>query len=157
MPDNRISASLSQADRQAVIDAINTIRAKLPFLVDLSPEERRSLPRMGDKSRGFVTLALEVATQNADILPRSFDVEDMRKDVELLEYFEATNRAYPGEHWRNGAEMCRWWLRLISSGATQSDVDEFVARLEAEKDYGSGWLDLGLRFRGWARSRGFVA
>ncbi|HEV7892558.1 MAG TPA: hypothetical protein VGP08_18235 [Pyrinomonadaceae bacterium] len=44
MPDNRISATLSQADRQAVLDAINTIRTKLPFLIDLSPEERRSLP-----------------------------------------------------------------------------------------------------------------
>jgi hypothetical protein len=84
MPDNRISASLSQADRQAVLDAINTIRTKLPFLIDLSPEERRSLPRMGDKSRGFVAQALEVAEQNPDILPRSFDVAEMRKDVELL-------------------------------------------------------------------------
>ena len=84
MPDNRISATLSQSDRQAVLDAINTIRTKLPFLIDLSPEERRSLPRMGDKSRGFVSQALEVATQNEDILPRSFDVEEMRKDVELL-------------------------------------------------------------------------
>jgi hypothetical protein len=84
MTDNRISASLSQADRQAVLDAINTIRAKLPFLIDLSPEERRTLPRMGDKSRGFVAQAFEIAVQNPDILPRSFDVEEMRKDVELL-------------------------------------------------------------------------
>jgi hypothetical protein len=84
MPDNRISASLSQADRQAVLDALNTIRTKLPFLIDLSPEERRTLPRMGDKSRGFVAQALEVAEQNPDILPRSFDVSEMRKDVELL-------------------------------------------------------------------------
>jgi hypothetical protein len=84
MPDNRISASLSQTDRQAVLDAVNTIRTKLPFLIDLSPEERRTLPRMGDKSRGFVAQALEVAEQNPDILPRSFDVSEMRKDVELL-------------------------------------------------------------------------
>lgn len=84
MPDNRISAPLSQTDRQVMLDAINTIRTKLPFLIDLSPEERRTLPRMGDKSRGFVAQALEVAEQNPDILPRSFDVAEMRKDVELL-------------------------------------------------------------------------
>jgi hypothetical protein len=84
MQDNRISASLSAADQQAVLAAIRTIREKLPFLIDLSPEERRSLPRMGDKSRGFVAQALEIASQNPDILPRSFDVEEMRKDVELL-------------------------------------------------------------------------
>jgi hypothetical protein len=84
MPDNRISATLSQADQQAVLDAVNTIRQKLPFLIDLSPEERHTLLRMGDKSRGFVAQALEVATLNPDILPRSFDAAEMRKDVELL-------------------------------------------------------------------------
>jgi hypothetical protein len=84
MPDNHVSASLSQADQQAVLAAINTIREKLPFLIDLTPEERRTLPRMGDRSRGFVAQALEVATQNTGMLPRAFDVEEMRKDVELL-------------------------------------------------------------------------
>ena len=84
MPDNRVSAELSEADQQAVLSAINTIREKLPFLIDLSPEDRKALPRLGDKSRGFVSQALEVASQNTDILPRSFDVEEMRKDVELL-------------------------------------------------------------------------
>jgi hypothetical protein len=87
MPDNRISAALSSADQQAVLAAINTIRTKLPFLIDLSPEERKGLPRLGDKSRGFVSQALEIASQNPDILPRSFDVEEMRKDVELLDAF----------------------------------------------------------------------
>lgn len=88
MPDNRISATLSQADQQAVLAAVNTIREKLPFLVDLTPEERRTLLRMGDKSRGFVAQALTVAEQNEGILPRSFDVDEMRKDVDLLAALE---------------------------------------------------------------------
>jgi hypothetical protein len=83
MSENRISATLAAADHQAVMTAINTIREKLPFLIDLSPEERRALPKMGDKSRAVVSQALDVATQNSDFLPRSFDVEEMRKDVEL--------------------------------------------------------------------------
>ncbi len=85
MPDNRISATLSQADQQAVLAAVNTIREKLPFLIDLTPEERRGLPKMGDSSRGFVMQALTVAAQNEDILPRSFDVDEMRRDVALLD------------------------------------------------------------------------
>jgi hypothetical protein len=85
MPDNRISATLSQADRQAVLDALNTIRTKLPFLIDLSPEERKALPKIGDTGRSFVAQALEIAEQNPDILPRSFDVAEMRKDVELFD------------------------------------------------------------------------
>jgi hypothetical protein len=85
MTENRISASLTPEDKQAVLAAIATIKQKLPFLIGLTPEESKSLPRLGDKSRGFVTKALEVATQNPDFLPRSFDIEEMRKDVELFD------------------------------------------------------------------------
>ncbi|CAA9572680.1 Methyl-accepting chemotaxis protein [uncultured Synechococcales cyanobacterium] len=85
MAENRISTSLSPADREAVLAAVSTIREKLPFLMDLTVEERRSLPKMGDKSRAFVSKALEVATQNPDFLPRSFDIEEMRRDVELFQ------------------------------------------------------------------------
>ena len=85
MADNRIDASLSAADREAVQAAIATIREKLPFLIDLSPEERHTLPKMGDKSRAFVSKALEVATQNPGFLPRSFDLDGMRRDVDLLD------------------------------------------------------------------------
>src|SRR5918911_880177 len=88
MPDNRISTTLSTNDQADVLAAIKTIRDKLPFLLDLTPEERRSLPRMGDKSRAFVAQALTVAEQNADILPRSFDTAEMRKDVELMQALE---------------------------------------------------------------------
>lgn len=63
MADNRVSAAISATDRKVILDAIKNIQQKLPFLVDLSPEERRSLPRMGYKSRAFVTKALEIATQ----------------------------------------------------------------------------------------------
>jgi hypothetical protein len=85
MPSSPISATLSQTDRDALMSAITTIKAKLPFLIDLSAEERKALPKMGDKSRAFVSKALEVATQNPDFLPRSFDLDEMRKDVQLFE------------------------------------------------------------------------
>jgi hypothetical protein len=85
MIDNRISASLSQEDLDAVLHAINTIKQKLPFLTNLTPDERRGLTKPGDRSRAFISGALEVATQNPDILPRIFDLEEMRKDVELAQ------------------------------------------------------------------------
>ncbi|HEX8146135.1 MAG TPA: hypothetical protein VF591_02945 [Pyrinomonadaceae bacterium] len=83
MQENRISSGLGEAERQKVFVAIETIRQQLPFLIDLTPEERRALPRFGPKSRGFVEQALQVAEQNPDFLPRTFDVGEMRNDVEL--------------------------------------------------------------------------
>ena len=52
---------------------------------EMTTEERKALPKMGDKSRAFVSKALEVAKQNSDFLPRSFDLTEMQKDVELFE------------------------------------------------------------------------
>jgi hypothetical protein len=85
MAQNRVSASLSLTSQMAVLDAIKTIKDQMDFLIDLSTQERRELPKMGDKSRAFVSRALDVATQNPDFLPRSFDLAEMRRDVELFE------------------------------------------------------------------------
>jgi hypothetical protein len=85
MSTTSISAILEQTKRDALLQAIATIKEKLPFLIDLTTEERQALPKMGDKSRAFVSKALEVATQNPEFLPRSFDLEEMRKDVQLFE------------------------------------------------------------------------
>jgi hypothetical protein len=82
MLPNRISAVMSDNDLNEVMSAIATIREKLPFLVSLTGDEIRKLTKMGDRS-AFVEQALEVATQNLDILPRGFDVDEMRKDVDL--------------------------------------------------------------------------
>ena len=43
---------LSAADAQAVLAAIKIIRDKLSFLIDLSPDEKRSLPALGEAGRG---------------------------------------------------------------------------------------------------------
>jgi len=85
MISNRVSAQLSDNDRDAALAAIATIRDRLPFLIQLTPDERASLPRMGAKSRTFVRKALDVAVQDPDFMPRAFDIDEMRQDVELFE------------------------------------------------------------------------
>ncbi|BAU11187.1 hypothetical protein LEP3755_16800 [Leptolyngbya sp. NIES-3755] len=81
----KISAKLSYTDRAAVFDALELIKAKLPFLTSMTQEQRKALPKMGDRSQAFVTKALEVAKQNPEILPGTFNLEEMRLDVELFE------------------------------------------------------------------------
>jgi hypothetical protein len=77
--------TLTTTDQQAVLQAIAVIRQKLPFLINLSKEERRTLPKLGDKTRIFVQKAMEVVDQNDNFLPRSFDVSNMRREVNLYE------------------------------------------------------------------------
>jgi hypothetical protein len=85
MNQNHISATLTAEDQTAVLAALTTIKQKLPFLVDLSPEDRQSLPKLGDKSRAFVSGSLEVANQNEGILPRAFDLPEFKRDVQLVQ------------------------------------------------------------------------
>jgi hypothetical protein len=85
MDTNRISAIFTLTEQQAVLAAIAIIYEKLSFLVGLTPEQRRSLCRMGDKTRAFVDKAMELATQNAELMPRCLDIDEMRRDLELVE------------------------------------------------------------------------
>jgi hypothetical protein len=82
MPNNRIDAVLSPEDVNAILDAIDTIRARMPFLVGLAPAERKGLPKMGDKGRAFVSKALEIASRSSRLLPSEL-LEQFKRDVEL--------------------------------------------------------------------------
>lgn len=85
MQSNRVDTILSSADRDEILAAIQTIREKLPFLLALTTEESRSLTRMGDKSRAFVTKAVDLAERHPKILPGSFDIQELKRDLELFE------------------------------------------------------------------------
>ena len=88
MTNDLIKGELLPEQQQAVLQAMIDIQAKLPFLIDLTAEDRRSLPKMGDKSRAFVDQGLVLATQNEGILPRNFDLDEYRRDVALTRQLE---------------------------------------------------------------------
>ncbi|MCX6366458.1 hypothetical protein [Armatimonas sp.] len=84
MQDNRIDAALSETDRAAVLAAIETIKTKLPFLIDLTPKERQELPKMGDKTQAFVFGVATLVSNDGSFLPRNFDEAAFAKDVALV-------------------------------------------------------------------------
>lgn len=82
-PTDRLSASLAPAAATAFLQHLADAEALLPFLLDLSPEERASLPKMGDKSRAFVERALELGRQDDSFLPRNLDLDAYAQDLAL--------------------------------------------------------------------------
>lgn len=83
MTYQNITGSLSSQDIQAIKVALQTVQEKLPFLITLSNEERRSLVKMGDKSLAFVNNSITAAQSNRNILPATFDVEELVRDYQL--------------------------------------------------------------------------
>ncbi|MHC0064819.1 hypothetical protein ACWATR_18265 [Nostoc sp. UIC 10890] len=83
MSYQNIAATLSPQDIQEIKAALQTVQHKMPFLVTLSTEERRKLVKMGDKSLAFVNNSVTAAQSNREILPATFDVEELVRDYQL--------------------------------------------------------------------------
>lgn len=84
MSYQNIDASLSAADMQAVKDAFADVLKKLPFLINLSAAERKTILKTGPDSLSFVQNALTAALGNPTIFPASFDKDGFKRDVELF-------------------------------------------------------------------------
>jgi hypothetical protein len=85
MPTNRIDAAFTAEQREKARAALATLAEALPFLIDLPTEDRTTMLKFGEKNRSFVVKALAIAEAHPDILPRSFDVDEFRTDVALVE------------------------------------------------------------------------
>jgi uncharacterized phage infection (PIP) family protein YhgE len=83
MAYQNISAQLTAANIQAVKTAIAAIEAELPFLVTLTPAERKSLFKTGN-SLTFVQNSLQAAKNNPTVVPGSFNVTEFESDVTLF-------------------------------------------------------------------------
>ncbi|QSA98937.1 hypothetical protein [Methylococcus sp. EFPC2] len=85
MNANRINASLTQENIDAALALVNSLLQQLPFLIDLSPDERKGMVKFGEKNRSFVVKAGALAAQHPEILPGGFSLEDMKRHVNLVE------------------------------------------------------------------------
>jgi hypothetical protein len=52
-----------------------------PYLVNLTPEERQSLPKLGNKSLAFGEKAFEYAEANPEFYPSYLNFEDFKTDM----------------------------------------------------------------------------
>ena len=88
--ENVISVEIPEADLQAVKDALNTINSTLsPYLLALTPEQRKTIPKMSDGTEPFVGKVMDYATSDAQFVPPYMDVPEMKKD------FDATSQLLP--------------------------------------------------------------
>lgn len=85
MSQNLISFSVSPADFEAIVGAIDQLEKKLTGLVELSVDQRRSLAKMGDKSEAFCRQTLIVLAQNRQLIPPELDLAQAEEDMRTLD------------------------------------------------------------------------
>jgi hypothetical protein len=85
MYNNLISTSISEEQIKEITRAIDRINAQLPTLVTLSNEEISSLPKVSYKNIDFIHEVLDFADTYPDLIPSHIDVQEIRKDLQLIE------------------------------------------------------------------------
>src|ERR1043166_105546 len=83
--DNRISAVLSDADKTTILGHIAAIRTLMPFLINLTPIERKRLASLGDKTAGFDDKCADYMAQNPTLVPNFVDMTELGKDRALAD------------------------------------------------------------------------
>lgn len=93
MQENRISIKITTAEVAAVQAAIATIQTTFaPYLIALTPGERKSLPKMSDGTLPFVQKALDYAKASSQFVPTYIDVPELQVDVAATESLLAMER-----------------------------------------------------------------
>lgn len=86
MIQNNVSIRLTPEEFDAVQKALALINNTLtPYLIQLTPEQRRQLPKMSDKTTPFVEKSLELAEQYPQFVPEVMDVNELKIDFESVQ------------------------------------------------------------------------
>ncbi|MEM0967733.1 MAG: hypothetical protein AAF191_10170 [Verrucomicrobiota bacterium] len=139
-PTNHVSARLSEGDKDAIKDAIQTIRERLHFLKEYTEEDRQGMMHLGKVGRNFIGRALDLVQNSPGILPRSFDEDEFANDAllyaelgELAEQLSDIHRRVVDTENAVGTDAFTAALVVYQSGK--------MARAGAEMDGGLPGLD----------------
>jgi hypothetical protein len=85
MSQNLVDLQIDTSVLDPLDAAILQMESSLAHLISLTPEQRRGLTKMGEKSEAFCRAALNVAQQHAGIMVRDFDIEGFQRDQQALD------------------------------------------------------------------------
>jgi hypothetical protein len=99
--ENLVSLSISENELAEIRKAIEILqRTLLPYLLELTKDEKESMAKMGDKTVAFVTKATEHAEAQPKLVPAFIEVAELRKDLEAIEilrpFFNSLNQLSKG-------------------------------------------------------------
>lgn len=81
MKDNKHAQAIPDTVLTQVQTKIGEIQTLLaPYMLALTPEERRELPKMGPKTISFVEKAFDFAKQNPNLVPPYLDIDAFGTD-----------------------------------------------------------------------------
>ncbi|MBL9183320.1 MAG: hypothetical protein JNN17_14370 [Verrucomicrobiaceae bacterium] len=126
--DNRISAAVTAADKAVILTKINEIAALLPFLVNLTKDERIQLPKLGPASLGFDEQCASYMSTAPNLVPPFVDPAEVTKDRAL--------RLILADIWRELRKLCEKvddTLMLVGSEIWMADLSFYQTVKQASR------------------------
>ena len=82
---NQIAVRIPETELEEIRSAIGVLERRLmPHLANLTPQDRKELPRMGDRTVAFVQKAFEYGARNRSLAPDWLDFEALDIDVKAV-------------------------------------------------------------------------
>src|SRR5258708_1692047 len=83
MANPNISATLTGANQTTIQTSIAAILLLLPFLVNLTPAERKKIRKAATKRQGYINDVYSASINNPTAIPATFDLAEFTKDYNL--------------------------------------------------------------------------
>lgn len=81
--ENKVKIQFTEEEKQTLTTGLNQVGGILKAkMISLSPERKKSMLTMGDKSLSFVSKCLMFANQNPDFIPNYLDKEEWTIDLQ---------------------------------------------------------------------------
>ncbi|MDB5272230.1 MAG: hypothetical protein JWO58_597 [Chitinophagaceae bacterium] len=84
MSYQNLSVALSDDQKNTFINQIIALKSMMPFLIHLSPEERKSLRKVAEKRQGYVHDVVVAVKANSTAIPQAIDTVEFFKDAQLF-------------------------------------------------------------------------
>ena len=97
---NLVSMNLTNDQLTAVDAALDALEANLSAMVSLTPQQRRSVPRMGDKSESFCRQTLSLLGQNLQVVNPSLGLPEAQADLAALDALRPRLQRLPAQRGR---------------------------------------------------------
>ena len=85
MSYSNISATLTSEQIAQIETQLDSLTSTLSFLVNLSPQERLRLRKMGNKRNSFVQEVIDIVRTNRGSLPVDFNPQELERDYQLFQ------------------------------------------------------------------------
>lgn len=82
---NLVNLTLSDAQALNIETALSTLETELAGLISLSQTDKRRMHKMGVKNESFSRQALQVVSQNPQMVPANIPVGEAIADIKLLD------------------------------------------------------------------------